>query len=64
MGNINALLDALDERTIAKEIGIPLSWKLTAQQKQNIDEAWLRVVSAEPRHVALGLMDEYFSPQP
>ena len=48
----------------AREIGIPLSWKLTAQQKQNIDEAWERVTSAEPRHPALALLDEYFFPRP
>ena len=43
MGNINALLDALDERTIAKEIGIPndevrMQYRLNSNTVSSFDQ--------------------------
>jgi len=44
----------------AKDVRIPLSWKLTTSQKQNIDDAWSHLVDQEPPHPALKVIDDYF----
>ncbi|MFV1964268.1 MAG: hypothetical protein ACC628_02505 [Pirellulaceae bacterium] len=43
-----------------KDVRIPLSWKLTTSEKQNIDDAWEHVVQQEPRHPAFIVIDDYF----
>jgi len=40
---------------------IPLSWKLTERQKQNIDQAWRSVVAGAHPHQPLGQLDQFFS---
>jgi hypothetical protein len=39
---------------------IPFTWKLTARQKQNIDEAWNRIIAAAQPQSLLQRLDEYF----
>jgi hypothetical protein len=43
---------------------IPFSWKLTARQKLNIDEAWCRLVEQDPTNPALAFLDDYFTRRP
>lgn len=43
---------------------IPFSWKLTDRQKQNIDEAWRRLVERAEQDPALSFLDSHFAPRP
>ena len=43
----------------SNKVMIPLSWKLTKNQKRNIDETWEEMVGKKP-HKSIGILDNYF----
>jgi hypothetical protein len=42
------------------DVMIPMSWKLTKEQKRSIDDAWNNMVADEP-HKSIVLLDQYFA---
>ena len=42
---------------------VPLSWKLTNKQKQNIDKAWRLVVQGNHPQQPIATLDRFFQPR-
>jgi hypothetical protein len=48
----------------ADGVPIPLSWKLTARQRRQIDHTWLNLVNGHYPHKPLATLDRYFDRAP
>lgn len=51
----------IDFHSPNKAIRIPMSWKLTAKQKQNVDEAWESLLNGEHPQDPLDFLDDFFA---
>jgi hypothetical protein len=50
----------IDFHSPNKSILIPMSWKLTDKQKQNVDEAWESLLRGEHPQRPLDVLDDFF----
>ena len=46
------------------QVRIPMSWKLTTRQKQQLDRTWRRLVEGRLQYQPLAVLDRYFAPVP